>query len=72
MNGSLHGTVTEFDDPRGLGVIADEDGNLYPFQCTRIADGTRTIAVGAAVSFEVAAGQMGRWEAVAITAVNAP
>ena len=29
----------------------------YPFHCTRIADGTRTIAVGTPVEFEVVAGQ---------------
>jgi len=28
-----------------------------------IADGSRTIAVGTAVEFEVTAGHLGRWEA---------
>ena len=31
----------------------------------QIADGTRTIAVGTAVAFEVVAGHLGRWEAAA-------
>ena len=35
------GTVIEFDEPRGLGVIEGDDGERYPFHCTRIADGTR-------------------------------
>ena len=33
-----------------------------------IADGTRTIAVGAAVEFEVVPGHLGRWEAAAVDA----
>ncbi len=57
------GTVTEFDDPRGLGTVTAEDGTAYPFHCTAIADGSRTIAVGTAVDFEVVAGRLGRWEA---------
>jgi len=69
MDRTRTGAVTEFDDPRGLGVVVSDDGVRYPFHCSRIADGTRTIAVGAAVTFEVVAGPMGRWEAAAITAV---
>ena len=45
------------------------DGTDYPFHSTRIADGTRTIAVGTSVEFEVVPGQLGRWEAAAITSV---
>ena len=63
------GVVASFDDPRGLGVVRREDGTEYPFHCTAIVDGTRTINVGTAVSFSVAPGRMGRWEAVAISAV---
>jgi cold shock CspA family protein len=33
------------------------------FHCTQIADGTRTIAVGTPVTFEVRPGQRGTWEA---------
>ena len=56
----------EFDEPRGLGVI-DSDGTRYPFHCTAILDGTRTIPVGASVTFEVRAAGMGRWEATEIS-----
>lgn len=63
------GVVASFDDPRGLGVIKRDDGTEYPFHCTAIADGTRAISAGTAVRFGVAAGRMGRWEAVAITLV---
>ena len=59
----MRGIVSDFDDPRGLGTVRAEDGASYPFHCTAIADGTRTIEVGAAVEFEVVPGRMGRWEA---------
>jgi cold shock CspA family protein len=59
----LHGTVARFDAERGLGEITGEDGATYPFHSTVIADGSRTIAVGTAVEFEVTAGHLGRWEA---------
>ncbi len=64
--GPQRGSVVEFDDPRGLGVVRSVSGIDYPFHCTAIADGTRTVAVGAAVAFAVAPGRQGRWEAVAV------
>jgi cold shock CspA family protein len=60
------GTVTSFDDPRGLGEVTTTDGRVFPFHCTRIANGTRTIAVGTPVRFEVVPGALGRWEAAEI------
>lgn len=61
------GSVASFDDPRGIGTVADEaDGREYFFHCTAIADGTRTIDVGAAVAFEVVPGRRGLWEAADI------
>ena len=62
----MDGVVVEFDEARGLGAVESGD-RRYPFHCTQIADGTRTIAVGTAVRFEVRPGGMGRWEAAAIT-----
>lgn len=59
----MNGTVTAFDDDRGLGTVTGEDATAYPFHCTAVADGTRTIAVGAEVTFDVVAGHLGRWEA---------
>lgn len=61
----VEGVVTEFDEDRGLGTI-EAGGRTYPFHCTRIADGTRTIDVGARVAFEVRPGLLGQWEAAAI------
>jgi CspA family cold shock protein len=57
------GTVASFDDPRGLGVVRSDAGVDYPFHCTAIADGSRTIDEGAVVTFRVVAGRLGRWEA---------
>ena len=47
------GRVETFDEATGLGVVATTDGVRLPFQCISIADGTRTITVDIAVSFEV-------------------
>lgn len=60
--------MIEFDEARGLGVL-DADGTCYPFHCTAMVDGTRTIAVGTDVSFGVRPGGLGRWEATAIEAL---
>lgn len=61
------GHVTTFDDPRGVGTVTTDSGDVVHFHCTAIADGTRTIAEGAAISFDVVAGHRGRWEATDIT-----
>jgi hypothetical protein len=58
----VQGVVVAFDEARGLGEV-DADGVRYPFHCTAIADGTRTIPVGAEVTFELRPGGLGRWEA---------
>lgn len=68
--GEGSGVVASFDDPRGLGVVRRDDGVEYPFHCTAIADGSRTIAVGTRVTWSVAAGRLGRWEAVDISVVG--
>jgi cold shock CspA family protein len=67
--GDGHGVVATFDDPRGLGTVRGDDGVEYPFHCTAIADGSRTIDIGTEVTWSVAAGRLGRWEAVGITRV---
>jgi len=60
-----HGRVAAFDEHRGRGEI-ESDHDRFPFHCTEITDGSRTIDVGAAVDFEVVPGPLGRWEAGAI------
>lgn len=58
----MDGTVSDFDEHVGLGTVTADGGTSYQFHCTQIADGTRTIAVGARVTFDVAPGGPGRWE----------
>jgi cold shock CspA family protein len=60
------GTVADFDEHRGWGTVRAADGAEHFFHCTAIADGSRTIAVGAPVGFEVVPGRQGRWEATGI------
>ena len=62
----MRGTVADFDEPKGYGTVRATDGRDLFFHCTQIADGTRTIPVGAAVDFEVVAGHKGNWEAADI------
>lgn len=57
------GAVVAFDDAAGYGEVVGDGGERWFFHCTAIADGTRTIAPDAPVSFEVVAGRLGRWEA---------
>jgi CspA family cold shock protein len=64
----MTGRVVAFDEPRGIGEIESADGDRYPYHCTQIADGSRTIAVGATVEFTVAPALLGRWEAHNIAA----
>ncbi len=64
---SERGRVSAFDEERGLGEVTGADGVVYPFHCTVIADGSRTIAVGTHVEFDVMPGRLGRWEATGIT-----
>jgi cold shock CspA family protein len=47
------GTVAEFDDEVGLGVIVTATGGSFPFHCVAIADGSRRIAPGTTVEFTV-------------------
>jgi cold shock CspA family protein len=60
------GTIAAFDADAGFGEVEGEDGSRWFFHCTRIEDGSRAIDVGAAVSFEVVAGHLGRYEATGV------
>ncbi|HEX5616446.1 MAG TPA: hypothetical protein VFZ83_14930 [Acidimicrobiia bacterium] len=64
--GGGDGVVDAFDERRGIGTVRAPDGTTYPFHCTQIADGSRTIAIGTEVRFAVIAGHLGRLEAAAI------
>jgi CspA family cold shock protein len=67
----LDGTVTDFDPDAGLGVVTGDDEGSYPFHCTQIADGSRSIGVGARVRFQLSAGRDGHWEATDLWPVPA-
>jgi cold shock CspA family protein len=60
---TTEGTVTEFDDARGLGRVRTAAGSEHFFHCTAVADGSRHIDVGTPVRFAVVPGRRGRWEA---------
>ncbi|HVX16899.1 MAG TPA: cold shock domain-containing protein [Acidimicrobiales bacterium] len=60
---SRRGEVTAFDGHAGRGTVTDRDGLDWFFHCTRIADGSRVINLGALVAFDVVAGNLGEWEA---------
>jgi cold shock CspA family protein len=60
------GRVVAYDEQRGLGEVETDDHARHPFHCTGIADGSRTVAVGAGVTFEVVRGVLGRYEATRI------
>ncbi len=59
------GVVESFDEHRGLGQVRAADGRLFDFHCIGIADGSRTIEVGAPVVFRLLA-KLGRYEATDI------
>jgi cold shock CspA family protein len=63
----IHGWIESFDERRGDGRVMTEDGEGLYFHCVDIADGTRTIGVGARVTAERAVGHLGRDEAVKVT-----
>lgn len=57
------GVVSAFDDEVGLGTITARDGTVVAFHCTRLADLSRHIDPGTAVTYALVAGHLGRWEA---------
>lgn len=61
----LVGEVTEFDADVGIGTVTSSTGERHAFHCIEIADGSRDIAVGAGVGFDLLA-KFGRFEAANI------
>ena len=62
---TLVGTVLEFDDPRGIGVVGC-GGRSVPFHCTAITDGSRYIDVGASVEVRLGPSRLGKIEATSV------
>ncbi|HEY5093057.1 MAG TPA: hypothetical protein VII60_07305 [Acidimicrobiales bacterium] len=65
----IRGTVESFDAARGVGVLRSVDDVALSFHCVDIADGTRTIAVGAKVRAQRSVGRRGHDEATRIESV---
>jgi cold shock CspA family protein len=65
------GVVTSFDDHRGDGEIRSDQGESFYLHCVEIADGSRTIAVGARVSFVPRPGLLGEEEATMVHVLEA-
>lgn len=68
MKAQYSGRVASFDDHVGRGQVEARGGLHFPFHCTAIADGSRTIAPDTAVHFRLVIGPLGGLEATAITA----
>jgi len=66
------GTVKWFNDAKGYGFIAPEDGSkdVFVHHSNIVGDGFKTLAEGAKVEFEVRQGQKGP-EATNVRAVAA-
>jgi cold shock CspA family protein len=65
MKDTYAGRVVAFDDHVGRGEV-EAGGLRYPFHCTAVADGSRTITPDAVVEFELVVGPLGALEAVAL------
>ncbi|MEY4362248.1 MAG: hypothetical protein RL391_1554 [Actinomycetota bacterium] len=63
----MRAEVVAFDAHVGLGRVRIDDGRDIMFHCAEIADGSRSIDVGAIVRCEIRE-KFGRPEAFAITA----
>ena len=59
---TFQGVVASFDREVGLGSVRRDDGIEFAFHCIEIADGSRDIPVGAAVTFDLLC-KLGRYEA---------
>jgi cold shock CspA family protein len=63
------GSVSSFDEKRGIGLIQPQsaaDSDPIIFHCIEIADGTRRIADGTEVTYQVRL-KLGKPEAFAVT-----
>lgn len=63
----MRAVVSAFDAHVGLGRVRTDDGTEVLFHCAEIADGSRSIEVGAAVTCEIRE-KFGRSEAFSVSA----
>ena len=66
----FEGTVSDFDQRRGLGTVSGPDGAIWPFHATAISDASRRIEVGTPVRVTLGPGHGGRYEARSVTPVR--
>jgi hypothetical protein len=64
--------VTAFDERAGIGVVTGADGAELTFHAVAIAGGSRTIAVGTEITYDVVPALLGRWEATALLPLIQP
>jgi hypothetical protein len=67
---TTQGVIEAFDERRGDGVFRSNLGEALYFHCVTIADGTRTIDVGAKADGERAVGHLGRDEIMDVRALS--
>jgi hypothetical protein len=67
VKASYAGRVASYDEHRGRGEVEAQGGMRFPFHCTAIADGSRTVAVDAPVRFRLVLGPLGTLEAAAVS-----
>jgi hypothetical protein len=63
------GSVQSFDAASGLGMVESGD-ETWPFHCTALADGSRTVSAQNVVDFVLRAAHHGCWEAADIRSAN--
>jgi cold shock CspA family protein len=67
MKATYSGRVATFDEFVGRGEIEARGGLRFPFHCTAITDGSRSIAPDTPVKFRIVPGPLGALEATRIT-----
>lgn len=62
----ITGVIEVFDERRGYGFVRSDAHEQFYFHCVDIADGSRTVAVGAPVVARRVVGRVGRDEVVEV------
>jgi hypothetical protein len=67
VKASYSGRVASFDEHVGRGEVEARGGMHFPFHCTAIVDGSRTVAADTPVHFRLVIGPLGGLEATAVS-----
>ncbi len=68
----VEGIVTAFDEARGDGEVTTDRGERLYLHCVAIADGSRSVALGARVAGERRVGRRGADEIGALERLDGP